>query len=517
MTNVANWLEISSNRYQDKTALITNKGLYSYNHLEMMSSSIAHHLQDRGITKGERFLICTNEPQLVISAIFASLKIGVIFVVIHPETPEDMIQYYAAHSGASVILIDKVINLEKRVSDQLKLKIHSAPKGNTKNWESIDNLLNYGRNQFISLELLSTDTAALIYTSGSSGKPKGVISTHGNIIFSTETINNYLMHTSSDTILCFLPLSFDYGLYQIFLCFSKGATLIIKNSKYFAFEAPRIIKAHNVTGIAGVRNLLTTFCKIRNFHTQNNIRYITNTGEYLDLFTIKELKKLVPKADIFLMYGLTECKRVSYLPPKLLETHYKSVGYPLPGTQVKIVDEKGNECKPYINGELLVKGPHVTKGYWKDIPETEKRYAVENGETYLKTGDIFYKDSEGLLYFVGRKDLMFKSKGFRIEPEEIESQLKRNIEAIHDMVAVDYHDKKDNSVKIGYCIRTSHTDIKELKRQVESVIKNKMEPWKRPSKLIITSELPLTNSGKINREKIRTLFENKKEEEKGYG
>lgn len=516
MTNVSSWLENSSNIYQDKTALITNKGAYSYKDLEMKSCSIAHYLHDSGIKKGERFLICSNEPHLVVTAIFASLKIGATFVVIHPDTPEDMIQYYAAHSGASVILIDKVINLEKQVSDQLRLKIQFGLIENN-NWVNINDLLNYSSSPYIPLKLSSDDTAAFIYTSGSSGNPKGVISTHGNIKFSTETINNYLKHTSADTILCFLPLSFDYGLYQIFLCFSKGATVIIKNSTYFAFEAPRIIKDYNVTGIAGVRNLLTTFCKTRNFNKSNNIRYITNTGEYLDLYTIKELKKLVPKAEIFLMYGLTECKRVSYLPPKLLETHYKSVGYPLPGTQARIIDEKGNECSPYKNGELLVKGPHVTRGYWKDKTETEKRFVLINEEIYLKTGDIFYKDSEGLLYFVGRKDLMFKSKGYRIEPEEIESQIKRNIEAIHDIVVIDYYDKKDNSVKIGYCIRSNKDDTTELKKQIESVIRSKMEPWKRPSKLIIIKELPLTSSGKINRRKIRSLFENKKVEEVEYG
>ncbi|SDZ37860.1 class I adenylate-forming enzyme family protein [Bacillus sp. 166amftsu] len=506
MENVASWLEVSSLTYQDKTALVTNSGSFSFTKLESMSSSLAHYLRNNGVMKGERLLICSNEHHYVVAAIFATLKIGAVFVVIHPETPKEMLEYYISHSGATVILTDHALDLEETLINQVKLKIQTShPK--KKQWENIIEVLREKKDNFKAVKVSSSDIAALIYTSGSSGNPKGVISSHGNINFSTNVINNYLNHTFEDNVLCFLPLSFDYGLYQIFLCISKGATLIVRNSTYFAFEAPGIIEKYGVTGIVGVRNILTTFCKIKNIKGTNKIRYITNTGEYLDYFTITELRKLVPKADVFLMYGLTECKRVSYLPPKLIDINYKSVGYPLNGTQVSIVNEYGEECQPFVKGELLVKGPHVTIGYWNDKTETDKRFVYLNGNRYLKTGDIFYKDNEGLLYFVSRKDFMFKSKGYRIEPEEIESQIKKYVPTIDDIIVVDYLDTSDNTIKIGYFVSVNTCEYEKAKKQLQLMIKKKIEPWKRPSKLIITKSPPLTNSGKIDRKTIRAKFE----------
>ena len=244
-----------------------------------------------------------------------------------------------------------------------------------------------------SLRATAIDLAALIYTSGSTGKPKGVTLTHRNMTFAAASIVEYLEMQQDEVVLLCLPLSFDYGLYQLLLAIMVGGTLVLEKGFAFPGKVVQLLESEDITGLPGVPTLFGVLLGLRGLEARElpALRYLTNTGAALSVTTIAGLRETFPKARIYSMYGLTECKRVSYLPPDQIDVKPASVGIAIPGTEVWVEDDDGNECAPGEVGELIVRGPHVMQGYWNDPEATAKRLRPGRWpwERVLMTGDLF--------------------------------------------------------------------------------------------------------------------------------
>jgi long-chain acyl-CoA synthetase len=272
---------------------------------------------------------------------------------------------------------------------------------------------------------IDLDLAALIYTSGSTGVPKGVMLSHANILSAAASITTYLDNTESDIILDVLPLSFDYGLYQVLMAFKIGGTIVLERGFTYPHAVLETLAREHVTGFPIVPTMLAMLLQHDlTRYDCSTLRYITSTGAALPPRHLLELRRLMPRVRIYSMYGLTECKRVSYLPPEQLETRPDSIGRGMPNEEVFLVDDSGRRIPSGI-GELVVRGSNVMIGYWERPDETDAVLRLEpsGGDRVLYTGDVFRMDEDGFLYFVGRKDDIIKTTGQKVSPKEVENVL----------------------------------------------------------------------------------------------
>jgi long-chain acyl-CoA synthetase len=268
------------------------------------------------------------------------------------------------------------------------------------------------------------DTAVILYTSGSTGIARGVACPHRQVAFCTTAINRVVGNTDSDVILSSRPLSFVYGFHQVLLALSAGSTLIIYRDMSMASLARTVIDEH-VTGLPLAPSLIAALLHSRVLErvALRSVRYITSTGDTLPPAHIRTLRAALPDVAVMPMYGLTECGRVSVMPAGMLEGREESVGLPVPKTGVRIVGNSGRAVATGEAGELLVHGPHLSGGYWRNRQLTGERFVVddETGVRELHTGDLFKRDAEGFLYFVSRANTMIKNYGELVSPTEVES------------------------------------------------------------------------------------------------
>jgi len=355
---------------------------------------------------------------------------------------------------------------------------------------------------------IECDLAMLIYTSGSTGVPKGVMMTHQNIVAVATSITTYLENTEDDIILNVLPISFGYGLYQILTAVRLGATLVLEKSFAFPQVAFNLIREEKVTGFALVPTIAALILQMRGLQPGAfpSLRYITNAAAALSPAHILRLQELFPAARLYSMYGQTECTRCTYLLPSELSSRPLSVGIAIPGTEAYVVDDDGNKVAPNVVGELVVRGPHVMKGYWENPEATSK--ALRPGpypwERVLYTGDLFYADAEGFLYFVGRKDDIIKTRGEKVSPKEIENVLYM-IEGVQEAVVIGVPD-----AVLGAALKAVIVFAPGVELTARDVIRHcaqLLEDFMIPKFVEFRSDLPKTYNGKISRRETARLME----------
>lgn len=277
------------------------------------------------------------------------------------------------------------------------------------------------------------DLAAILYTSGSTGKPKGVMLSHAQVLAGSSIVSAYLEITKADRILAVLPFSFDAGLNQLMTAFQQGGTLILMTF-VFAREIVQMLLKERVTGLAGVPTLWSLLAQPNSSlrrHQLPHLRYITNTGGAMPQSVLATLRQTLTTSKIFLMYGLTEAFRSTYLQPEELDRRPTSIGKAIPNTEILVVNERGQPCRPGEVGELVHRGPTVSMGYWGQPELTDRVLRPHpflprefgDSERVCYSGDLVKMDEDGFLYFVGRRDNMIKSSGFRISPNEVEEVL----------------------------------------------------------------------------------------------
>ncbi len=360
-------------------------------------------------------------------------------------------------------------------------------------------------------ESIDKDLAAILYTSGSTGRPKGVMLSHANVIAGASIVSDYLGITESDRILGVLPFSFDAGLNQLTTAIQQGATCVVMKL-LFAKEIVAALHKERITGLAGVPslwNLLAQDSSTLKTSVPEHLRYITNTGGALPLNVLARLRDLLPGKQIFLMYGLTEAFRSTYLPPEELDRRPTSMGKAIPNTEIFVVNDEGRLCAPGETGELVHRGPTVSLGYWGH-PELTDRVLRPNPlrhpslgdqEKVCYSGDLVRTDDDGFLHFVGRRDNMIKSSGFRISPNEVEAALCKTGE-LREAAVIGLPDPALGQAIKAYVVPhegSSCDDTDTLLAAAASLLPRHMLP----KSVEVLSSLPKTSSGKIDYPELR--------------
>ena len=352
---------------------------------------------------------------------------------------------------------------------------------------------------------IDIDLAALIYTSATTGDPKGVVCTHHNMVSAARSIVQYLQNRQDDVILDALPLSFDYGLYQVIMAVMFGGTVVLEPSFVYPHNILKRIVAEKVTGFPIVPTMVAMLLRMHDLggYDLSSLRYMTNTGAALPVQHIQDLRRLLPHVTIFSMFGLTECKRVGYLDPAELDRRPGSVGKAMPNCETSVVDENGNEVAPGQIGELIIRGSNVMQGYWNDPEMTAKVYlpGPYPAWRWLRSGDHFHRDEDGFLYFLGRKDDMIKTRGERVSPKEVENVL-CEMEGVAEAAVVGMPDEVlGQAIKAFVVPRTDELDERAVLRHCA----DRLSPFMVPKCVEFVSSLPKTANGKINKRALQTV------------
>lgn len=515
VTLLHEYLERSAQRSPDKTALVFKERRLSWREIDQAADRLANALAALGVLRGDRVAIYLDNSVETCVAIFGILRADAVFTVINPQTKPDKLTYMLNDCRAKLMISDNVL---ARILDdvfpqtphlQHALMVMENPETvpqaeqiGTVQLHSFERVLAAASDAKRSYLSIPIDLAALIYTSGTTGDPKGVMLTHHNMVSAAESITTYLRNQHDDIVLNVLPMSFDYGLYQWLMTVQFGGTLILERS--FNYPAPvlKLIETEKVTGLPVVPTIASI---LKQYAAKGlrlgSVRYVTNTAAALSGSHIETLQQICPNALVFSMYGLTECKRVAYLPPEMIAERPDSVGRAMPNMEVFVVDEDGKQLPPNTVGELVIRGPHVMPGYWEKPEESAKCLKPGRfpGERLLHSGDLFRIDDQGFLYFVARKDDIIKSRGEKVSPKEVENVL-YGMPGVREAAVVGVDDEI-----LGQAIKAFialSPDQQYKPGQVVRYCAQRLEPFMVPKFVTFLSELPKTSSGKITKKNI---------------
>jgi long-chain acyl-CoA synthetase len=482
-------LRASAGRDPDRQAVVTRGRVLSYGELDRLADDLAAHLRGVGVERGDRVAVLLPNGVEAAIAVYGILRAGAAFSPLNPTIKRDKLAHVLSDSGASAVVTDDAHAplVEEAKAGRELAAVTDVEPGPPAGGEALP-------------RPLSVDLAAVIYTSGSTGDPKGVTLTHANMTFAADAIVEYLELDASDRVLCVLPLSFDYGLYQLLMSVRVGATLVLEQGFAFPGRVVQLLESERITGLPGVPTVFHVLLSLRGLEERElpSLRFLTNTGAVLPAATIEGIRRTFPNARLYSMYGLTECKRATYLPPDELEARPTSVGIPIPGTEAWIEDADGQVVEPGEVGELIIRGAHVMHGYWNDEELTAERLRPGRWpwERVLATGDLFRADEDGYLYFVGRRDDLIKSGGEKVVPREVEEILHAAPgvreaavvgvadellgQAVHAHVAVEPDSGMDAVSLRAYCAE-------------------RLEDYKVPRQVTLHDALPRTGNGKVDR------------------
>ncbi|HEX6268188.1 MAG TPA: class I adenylate-forming enzyme family protein [Burkholderiales bacterium] len=498
---LCDYLSESAQRLPDKVALVCERGRFTYLALDRAADALAGALARRGVARGDRVVVFGGNSAEVVISFWAVLKANAVAVLVNPLTRADKLAYLLQDSGAAVLIADA-----SRASELARLAPGArAPCG----------LLVYGegRGSFEQAlqegepppprRCIDADLAALAYTSGTTGEPKGVMLTHANMLAAATSVSTYLRIAEDEVILCALPLAFTYGLYQMIMAFGAGARLVLERSFAFPVQVMQRVVGEAATGFPGVPSMFATMGDLKGLDQCDfsNIRHVTNAAAALHPKHIDMLRRTFRSARIYSMYGMTECKRVSYLPPEDLAHKPASVGIAIPNTEVWLVDEDGRRLGPHRTGRLVVRGATVMRGYWRKPAETAEklRPGPLPGELVLYTDDYCRMDEDGYLYFVGRMDDIIKSRGEKVPPKEVEDALLAH-PGVKEAAVIGVADERLGQAVKAFVVAASGAQLAE--RELRMTCHERLESFMVPRDIVVVPELPKGPSGKIQKGRL---------------
>lgn len=484
-----------------RTAIVDGARTASYAELRAKSSALANALRSHGLVRGDRVAIFLPKCIEECWAIFGASEAGGVFVPVNPLLRPEQVRHIVEDCGARFIVTNRAFGeaIAEEISGlpgvahvfDVDEPDEDAPSSRTSNGGAA------------CAESLGEDLAAILYTSGSTGRPKGVMLSHRNILAGTRIVRTYLGITGDDRILSILPFSFDYGLNQLMTAIEQRATLVLLTFR-FGDEIVRAIREHAITGLAGVPTIwaiLTRAAPSLAKSPPQSLRYITNSGGAVPSATVKRLRELLPDTSIFLMYGLTEAFRSTYLPPEEIDRRPTSIGKAIPECEIFLVTPDGRPARPGEPGILVHRGPTVSLGYWNRPEDTARVLRPhpfvpkdQGGDIVCWSGDLATQDEDGFFYFVGRNDAMIKSAGYRISPSEVEEVLMatgafRQIAVIG--LPCDIAGQRVHAVGVA---RESTIDV----TGALGAAAQKLAPYMVPRQIELVEALPTTPNGKVD-------------------
>ncbi len=521
--------EISSANAPDRIAIRHRQSAYTYGALQDYIDSFCNAILALDLNRQERVAIFLPKQYETVVSIFGTVAAGCVFVPINPVLKPAQVEHIlrdcnvralvtsndrfellketlnTCHDLRQVILVDKTTNQS----------VNSTAPYAICNWQTaIDAAPNMQRHRVI-----DTDMAAILYTSGSTGKPKGVVLSHRNMVTGAHSVAQYLGNTPDDRLLAVLPLSFDYGFSQLTTAFHVGASVTLMDY-LFPRDIINLVAKDKITGLAGVPPLWSQLADLDwPEEAKQSLRYITNSGGAMPNATLAKLRSTLPSTKPYLMYGLTEAFRSTYLPPEEIDRRPGSMGKAIPNAEIMVVRPDGSPCAAHEPGELVHRGSLVALGYWNDPIKTGERYKpVPNQDTGLVltemavwSGDTVKMDEDGYLYFVGRTDEMIKTSGYRVSPSEIEEVIFAT-GLVADAAAVGVpHPTLGQAIVV---VAATAPGIAEDTTKLLNECKKQLPAFMVPAKIEYRDTLPRNPNGKYDRPRIATelgtLFEGSK-------
>jgi acyl-CoA ligase (AMP-forming) (exosortase A-associated) len=430
----------SASRVPSAAALASAAGTLAYEALAEQVAGVASGLVGLGLARGERVGIWLDKCVETVVATFAAPAAGGVFVPLNPLLKPEQVGYILRDCSVRILVTSaERLALLNEVLPQCRDLRHvvlieggsgTSPPLRVTPWSSLIATPHRPGHRVI-----DTDMAAILYTSGSTGRPKGVVLSHRNMVAGAKSVASYLGNHSGDTLLAALPLSFDAGFSQLTTAFHAGARVVLLNY-LLPRDVIRTMERERVTGLTAVPPLYIQLAQLDwPAGVNEHLRYFANTGGRMPRETLAALRQRAPKAEPFLMYGLTEAFRSTYLPPDEVDRRPDSIGKAIPNAEILVLREDGTECSPDEPGELVHRGALVGMGYWNDAEKTAERYrplpagvggreaGLQIPELAVYSGDTVRRDAEGFLYFIGRRDEMIKTSGYRVSPTEVEEVL----------------------------------------------------------------------------------------------
>lgn len=501
--------EVASKRWPQRTALIASSQSLSFAELQRQVVACCTLLHQQGLKPGDRVVLAAPKQIEFVVVLLAVSRLGAIVVPVHAQLKPAQLAHVVLDCQASMLVTNhhrlmllqetdvSLSDIRLLMIEQLPLAIAELMAGQLPPIPAINTLV-------------ASDVAAIMYTSGSTGLPKGVILSQQNLILGTLSVCEYLHLTEDDILLALLPFSFDYGLNQLFTAIYSGATLVLQDY-LLPQDVVKAVIQHKVTGLAAVPPLWSALARA-NWGEQGGatLRYFTNSGGAMPLPLLKSLQQVFPNALPYLMYGLTEAFRSSYLDPAMLHQKPDSIGKAIPFADLRVLRPDGTECADDEPGELVHRGPLVSLGYWNDQQRTDERFrpdpwqpqGVIHKSPAVWSGDEVRRDADGYLYYLGRLDEMLKCSGFRISPAEVEQQVYRSAPELYDVAAIGVpFGEADNAVLLVYCSDQVVDETALLQR-----LRQQLPIYMCPKALVKLDELPKTANGKLDRKQLKLKY-----------
>ncbi|MGP3922831.1 class I adenylate-forming enzyme family protein [Streptomyces sp. 8N616] len=493
------WLDERAEKTPDSPAITSAGRQLTYGQLRAESVRLASWMWRTGVPRGGIVVIAVPTSVVVPELMYAASRIGAVYCVLHEKTTGAAMEHVLDDTSPALVVADDpdmqkvAIRRGVRVVDSgaIASASDSEPPAGTVP------------------ESLSPDRPlCLIYTSGSTSRPKAVVTTHQQAAFVSRAIHSRLKYRRDDVVYTPLPLSFDYGKYQLFLGLLSGAHIRLGSTAEAGPPLLRNLVRSQATVLPALPAIAETLAWLLARHQGEPppLRLLTNTGAAMPPKTLAQLRAALPHMSVQLMYGLTECKRVAINPPDEDLRRPGASGRPLPGTHVHVADENGNPLPPGEVGEFIVRGPHVMDGYWKCPEQTAQRFLRDDGQQpALRTGDYGWMDPEGYLYVQGRRDDIYKERGFRVSTTEVEAaaQAIRGVR-LAAVLPPGHHPEsaRPSSVLVVTGDLTAEQTLAALRLQIE--------PYKIPRRCLALDSLPLSGNGKVDKKALATYVE-------GYG
>lgn len=509
---------VAAERTPDAPALTYGAATLSYGELDAAVRGFASGLMQLGLARGERVAIYLEKRFETVVASFGAPAAGGVFVPLNPLLKPDQVGFILRDCDVRVLVTspERLAQLGDVLTQcpSLRHVVLTSGAGSAPvpvhDWAQL--LASPAR---AGHRVIDTDMTAILYTSGSTGRPKGVVLSHRNMVAGGKSVASYLENRASDTLLAALPLSFDAGFSQLTTAFHSGARVVLLNY-LLPKDVLKAMEREKVTGLTAVPPLYIQLTQLEwPAAIDANLRYFANTGGRMPRATLDLLRAKVPSAQPFLMYGLTEAFRSTYLPPAEVDRRPDSIGKAIPNAEILVLREDGSECAPDEPGELVHRGALVGLGYWNDAEKTAERYkplpvgvggreaGLQLPEFAVFSGDTVKRDAEGFLYFVGRRDEMMKTSGYRVSPTEVEEVLYAT-GLVGECVAFGvYHDALGQAIQV---IATPPEGATELDlAALTAACKARMPAYMVPHGIDVRSgPLPRNPNGKIDRKTLST-------------
>ncbi len=508
-------LRNATDRGPGKVAVVDGKEEHTYGELERQSDALCAALVGSGVRKGDRVGVYLEKSPEAIVAMLAASKAGAAFVNISPLLKAPQAEYIAGDCDIRVMVGDSA-RLQELEAGSLRTAFYKGEEpraGAAEESVSLEKVLEERDVPSGARRVSEVDLATILYTSGSTGMPKGVSTSQRNLVVGAQIVSTYLQNTEEDRILSALPLNFDAGLSQFTTALRVGATLYLQRSR-LPGDLLKGLRRYEITGLTGVPPLwalLVRSAKALEKEPLEHLRYIANTGGRIPQANLDELRRLLPETDIYLMYGLTEAFRSTYLPPEEIDRGTECIGRAIPDTEILVIDSDGRECGPGEVGELVHRGPTVALGYWGKEEVTRESYRPNplappellGKERVVYSGDLVRRDEDGYLYFVGRADNMIKTQGYRLSPEEVENLLIGS-GIVHEACAFGVEDDAvGQQVVAVVSLREGGAESVDILRQ--HCVENG-PPYMVPKEIHLQEELPKTGSGKVDRKAVSNAY-----------